>query len=128
MNGDKRQYLPPATTPLRQDLTAIIANPDLVHLWPPWRAGQSSLRVLLFYTLALNRAVGGLQLVGQIGVAALQAGPYEGWRQAVDVGGNPGFHGRNRIAFWLSFRLLHCICSIRIPRTRRGVGVARRFQ
>ena len=25
MNGDKRQYLPPATTPLRQDLTAIIA-------------------------------------------------------------------------------------------------------
>lgn len=42
------------------DLTAIIANPDLEHLWPPWRAGQSSLRVLLFYTLALNRAVGGL--------------------------------------------------------------------
>jgi protein O-mannosyl-transferase len=41
------------------DLTTIVTNPHLDHLWPPWKAGDSSLRLLLFYTLALNRALGG---------------------------------------------------------------------
>lgn len=44
------------------DLTAIVANPHLEHLWPPTRPGTDSLRPVLFYTLALNRAVSGLEV------------------------------------------------------------------
>jgi protein O-mannosyl-transferase len=43
------------------DLPWILDNEDLQHLWPPWAAARGTSRPLLFFTLALNHAISGLQ-------------------------------------------------------------------
>ncbi len=42
------------------DLPWIVDNDDLQHLWPPWAAARGTTRPLLFFTLAINHAVSGL--------------------------------------------------------------------
>lgn len=51
----------PGGTFVFDDRPWIVENPDLATLWPPWVAMGETFRPLLFYGLALNRAVGGLE-------------------------------------------------------------------
>ncbi len=44
------------------DLPWIVDNPGIRHLWPPWDAMGHTLRPLLFYTLAINYAISGLEV------------------------------------------------------------------
>ena len=44
------------------DLPWIVDNPSIRHLWPPWDAMGRTLRPLLFYTLAINYAISGLEV------------------------------------------------------------------
>ena len=43
------------------DLPWIVDNAALQHLWPPWAAAGGTSRPLLFFTLAINHAVSGLE-------------------------------------------------------------------
>jgi Flp pilus assembly protein TadD len=43
------------------DLPWIIDNDNIRQLWPPWAAGGGTLRPLLFFTLAINHAISGLE-------------------------------------------------------------------
>lgn len=44
------------------DIPWIVENEAIRHLWPPWEAAGGSLRVLLFFSLAVNYAVSGLHV------------------------------------------------------------------
>lgn len=44
------------------DLPWIVHNPALRDLWPPWDTAGGTLRPLLFYSLAINYAISGLEV------------------------------------------------------------------
>jgi tetratricopeptide (TPR) repeat protein len=46
---------------LFDDISWVVENPDLDRLWPPTAAGGLSLRPVLLWSLALNRACSGLE-------------------------------------------------------------------
>src|SRR6266436_5580519 len=49
---------------LLDDLRRIVDNPQIRHLWPPWQVIAGTSRPLVELSLALNYALGGLNVWG----------------------------------------------------------------
>src|SRR5712671_183158 len=49
---------------LLDDFRRIVDNPQIRHLWPPWRVMAGTSRPLVELSLALNYALGGLNVWG----------------------------------------------------------------